>query len=226
MIDLFSVQASSAHPTLVMIVYSQILAFLLSGTLAWAYDRTFRGLSFSRNYLQSLVLGALVATTILQAIGDSMARGLGLMGAMALVRFRVSLKDPRDILFLFASFAAGIACGVGAFGIAIVGTGGFILANWILSITRFGGEPRHDGLLRLQVEDTPDSRKAIESILEEHLDRFTLITLREAAGTRLDMAYQVRLKTAKTASDLISALRRVPGIAAPYLMLQEAVGEI
>ena len=45
LIDFFSVQASSAHPSFVLVIYSQILAFILSSLLAWAYDKTFKGLS-------------------------------------------------------------------------------------------------------------------------------------------------------------------------------------
>ena len=54
-------------------IYTVLIAFLLSTLIAVTYEKTFRGLSYSRNYVQSLIMSAIVAATIMQAIGDSLA---------------------------------------------------------------------------------------------------------------------------------------------------------
>ena len=105
---------------------------MLSSALAFVYQKTFRGLSYSRNFVQSIVLISIISTVVIQSVGDSLARGFGIMAAMAIIRFRTNFKDPRDTLFVFASLAAGIACGSYTFQIAIVGTLGFSLAAIIL----------------------------------------------------------------------------------------------
>jgi hypothetical protein len=69
----------------------------------YTYEKTFLGLSYSRNFVQALVLSSVVAATVMQAIGDNVGRGLGMLGALSIVRFRTSFKDPRDIMFLFAA---------------------------------------------------------------------------------------------------------------------------
>ena len=46
------------------------------------------------------------------AIGDNVARGIGIVGSLAIIRFRTNLRDPRDLVFLFAALGAGVACGV------------------------------------------------------------------------------------------------------------------
>ncbi|HNY32162.1 MAG TPA: DUF4956 domain-containing protein, partial [Fibrobacteria bacterium] len=77
MFDLNSVQAASQDSILLSVVYASLLATVLSGLVAWTYGATFHGLSFSKSYVQSLVLVSLVAATVMQAVGDSIARGLG-----------------------------------------------------------------------------------------------------------------------------------------------------
>ena len=83
MLDLMAVQSSTAHPTLVTMVYTHLLAFVLSSPVGWTYETTFKGLSYSRNFVQALVLSTVVSATVMQAIGDNVGRGLGMLGALS-----------------------------------------------------------------------------------------------------------------------------------------------
>jgi len=114
-----------------------LLAFLLSSLLAFTYEKTTRDLSVSKNYLQALVLASIVSATVMQAIGDSLARGLGMLGALAIIRFRTTLRHPRNMMFMFASLAVGISCGVYGFNIAVVGTLTFSLVAFLLRLSPF-----------------------------------------------------------------------------------------
>ena len=80
-----------------------LLAFMLSSIIAIVYERTFQGLSYSRGLVQSMILGSLVSCLLMIAIGDNIARGIGIVGSLAIIRFRTNLRDPRDLIFLFAS---------------------------------------------------------------------------------------------------------------------------
>src|SRR5574344_2193301 len=88
MLDLLAVQSSTAHPTVITMVYTLLLAFVLSSLIGYTYEKTFLGLSYSRNFVQALVLSSVVAATVMQAIGDNVGRGLGMLGALSIVRFR------------------------------------------------------------------------------------------------------------------------------------------
>ena len=112
MLDLLAVQSSTTNATIITLIYTLTLAFILSSMIGWTYEKTFLGLSYSRNFVQGIVLSSVAAAMIMQAIGDNVGRGLGMMGALSVVRFRTSFKDPRDIMFIFASLGAGIGCGV------------------------------------------------------------------------------------------------------------------
>ena len=98
MIDYLISQSVSNSTELVSVIFTILMSFLLSTSIGVTYVKTFKGLSYSRNYVQALVLSSIVAATVMHAIGDSLARGLGMIGALAIIRFRTSFKDSKDIL--------------------------------------------------------------------------------------------------------------------------------
>lgn len=227
MIDLLTLQNSAANPTMVTLVYSLLLAFMLSSSLAFVYEKTFMGLSYSRNFVQSMVLSSLVTTMVMQAIGDNVGRGLGMMGALSIVRFRSSFKDPRDIMFLFASLGAGIGCGTFSWGVATGGTIAFIVAALVLSRAGIGTHHFFDGLLRFSMPNTTEARHALEATLKFHLRTFVLVTLREMeGGARLDCAYQIRLKPRRPAADLLTDMSKIQGLSGTHFLMQEATTEM
>jgi hypothetical protein len=62
--------------------------------------------------LQTIVLVGVTVALIMVIIGSDIARAFALVGAMSIVRFRTPLKDSRDLVFVFAAIAVGMACGV------------------------------------------------------------------------------------------------------------------
>jgi uncharacterized membrane protein YhiD involved in acid resistance len=227
MLDILALQTSSSHPTLITVMYSVLLSFLLSTMIAITYEKTFRGLSYSRNYMQAIILSAIVAASIMQAIGDSLASGLGMMGALAIIRFRTSFRDPRDIIFMFAALGAGIACGVNGYHIAIVGTAGFCSVAFILYFSPFGRTSCFDGMLRFNIENDARGKALLEEILKKYCHIFALITLRDMAqGKRLDYAYQVKLKKGEDKAALVAELNRIESIRGVSVLLQETTVEL
>ena len=85
------------------ILFSLLLSFFMSLLLAAVYRHTHSGFSYSRSFVQTISLAAIVACIMIIAIGNNLARGLGILGALALIRFRTPIRDPRDIIHLFAS---------------------------------------------------------------------------------------------------------------------------
>ncbi len=227
MSDILTLHTTLANYTIITVIYTVLLAFLLSTLIAITYEKTFRGLSYSRNFIQALVLSSIVAATVMHAIGDSLASGLGMMGALAIIRFRTSLKDPRDIVFMFSALASGIACGVNAHQVAIVGTLGFCLAAFVLYASPFGQTSYFDGMLRFNIENSVKSKDLIGSVLKYYCKTFALITLRDIAqGHRLDYAYHIKLKKGKTRTGLISELQKITSIEGVNLLLQETTIEL
>lgn len=227
MLDFSVLNSSFANPTWISIIYAFLLSFVLGTALAVSYVRTFRGLSYSLNFLHGLVLLPIVIAIAMQAIGDNVARGIGMIGALSLLRFRTNVKDPRDMFFIFASLAVGLASGVHAYGIAILGTVCFITALMVLQKSPFASGPQFDGLLRLNLSRAGEDQRHVEDILGKTCRHFALSTIREVGqGERLDFAYQVRLKPRATSAQLVEDLGKVPSVRGLNFMNQESVIEV
>ena len=116
---------------------------------------------------------------MIMAIGNNMARGLGIMGAMAFVRFRTPIRDPRDIIFLFASLSIGIASGAQVFGVAIIGTLYFCFTALFLSWSPFASRREFEGLLRFMMPPDSPSLENLQAIFSR-LGKCTCPSRKEA----------------------------------------------
>jgi uncharacterized membrane protein YhiD involved in acid resistance len=227
MLDFLAVQSTSPNPSFITIFYTVLLSFLLSTLIALTYEKTFRGLSYSRNFVQALVLSAIVAATVMHAIGDSLARGLGMLGALAIIRFRINIRDPRDIIFMFASLAAGIASGVCGYAIAVVGTFFFCAVAVVLYLSPFGQTSHFDGMLRFNIENNEAHSHLVQTIANKFCKIFALVTLRELSqGERLEYAYHVKLRRGMTNEDFVKELKTIESIQGVSLLLQETTVEL
>src|SRR5436189_1815645 len=158
-----------------MILLTSLVSFILCQLLAAVYSWTFRGLSYSRGFVISLALTGVVATLLMLAIGNNVARGLGLLGTLAIIRFRSTLRDVRDMMFVFSSLAVGIAVGVQAFMIAVVGTVMFCLFALHLTLAPFASKRQYDGLLRLNTPIDPELDRVLKTVLQHHCSTFVLV---------------------------------------------------
>ena len=151
-----------------------------------------------------------------------------MIGALSIIRFRTNFKDPRDIIFMFASLAAGIACGVGGYLISVIGTVGFVTASFILHLAPLSKENIFDGMLRFNMENKKEEREKLEEILTSHCKTFALITIRDInQAKRLDYAYHIKMKPKKNSTQLIEALQgEILTIKGVSLMLQETTVDI
>jgi len=227
MLEALTSQSATEAASLATLLLVVILSFVLSTILAYVYQKTFRGLSYSRNYVQAIVLISIISSVIIQAVGDSLARGIGIMAAMAIIRFRTNLKDPRDTLFLFSSLAAGIACGAYAFTVAIVGTLAFSMAAMLLYFSALGPNSYFDGMLRFNLPNQSVDQGSLEKIMLQYCKAFSLVTLREIEqGNRLDYAYHIKLRRGKSHEQLLAALLELDSLSGVNLMMQEATVDL
>lgn len=201
-------------------------AFICGQLLAWTYEFTYHGLSYSRGYTQSLVLTAIAAATVVAAMSHSLLAGLGLLGIISLVRFRSTLKAPRDLIFVLGAATSGIACGVNALFIAGAGTLFFCVAAVYLHQGAFGTRARFDGVLRFRVPAGIELEPVLGQLLDKHCRRRVPLSVSEVAqGTRLEHSYQIKFKRERDAELLLGALRRQLNAAETRLLMQEATFE-
>ncbi|MCO5142277.1 MAG: DUF4956 domain-containing protein [Oligoflexia bacterium] len=227
MLDYSVLSSTVANPTFFSVFYAFLLSFILGSAIAILYIKTFNGLSYSRNFLQCLVLCPILTAIAMQAIGDNIARGIGMIGTISLLRFRTNIKDPRDMFFIFASLAIGLASGVHAYSTAALGTVCFGIAVVVLAKTPFAYGPQFDGLLRLNLRTNDQQQGILEKVLSTYCKEFSLISLREMGqGDVLDYAYHLKFRKDAEKEKLISEIKQIPNAKSVNLMMQESIVEI
>jgi hypothetical protein len=206
---------------------SILISYVMAQTIAFAYVLTHQGVSYSRSFVVSLVAAGLVSTVLMLAIGNNLARGIGIVGTLALIRFRMQLHDPLDMIYVFASFAGGVAAGTGNYATGAIGITVFLLVVSTLQLTGFGSRHRHDGVLRVQLPPSEETEGALLSSLKAHCRQFAAITVREVAqGRELERVYQITLRHPGKEALLVKDVSAIDGARAVSVAMQEATHEI
>ena len=174
MFDFLLTHNHTENPTAIGILITVMSSFFLASLIALTYNWTTSSVQRSNNLLQAMVLIAIVAAMVMQAIGDSLARGLGMLGALAIIRFRTKLDNPRNMAFVFAALANGIACGVYGFTIAYVGTICFCLVAIVLKFSALGSKDILVGTLKFQSPADNNVSQEVEKLLAKTCKKYKL----------------------------------------------------
>jgi uncharacterized protein DUF4956 len=87
-------------------------AFLLVLPVAWVYMFTRQKRGYSPSLAQSLILLPISVAGVVVLVKNSLALAFSLAGIVAAVRFRNTLEDSRDAVFIFAVTGLGLAAAV------------------------------------------------------------------------------------------------------------------
>ena len=236
MTELFDIELLNYNPgtpSFYIMLITALLSFFLSSIVAITYEFTTKSIYRKAHFLQSLVLISVVAAMVMQAIGDSVAIGLGMLGALSIIRFRTVLNDPRNITFMFASLAVGIACGVLGYTIAITGTLVFCLGAIVLRFSPLSNANELIGELRLQVPKRGMVQDDIEGRLKKLCRNYEINQLKFLNPKRIqtvtesglpfveeidrddlqEFKYLIRLKRDVSIQQLEQSMREIDGLA-------------
>jgi hypothetical protein len=95
-------------------------ALLLVLPISFVYVRTRTRLKYDHSLVQTVIMLPIVVTAILVVVRDSLALAFSLAGIVAAVRFRNTLKESGDTVYIFGSIGIGFATGIHALAVATV----------------------------------------------------------------------------------------------------------
>jgi uncharacterized membrane protein YhiD involved in acid resistance len=213
--EVFATLSNIDNQSVALIAFSVLLSFLLSSLIVFTYEKASRDVATPDHFLQSLILMSLVTTTIMQSIGDSPARGFGIFGALAILRFRTQLFSPRNISFIFAAMAVGIACGVYSFINAVIGTLAFCLVAFFLRLTPYSKKSNLLGQLRMEAPADMETKLAIQKTIRQFTRKFVLKRYRilpPEKGDLAELTYDIRVHDEVNGVELTKQLRTITGV--------------
>lgn len=117
-----------------------IAAVLLTLPIAWVYMFTRQKKGYSQSLVHIMVLLPAIVAAVAVLVRNSIALAFSLAGIVAAVRFRTTLEDSKDAVFVFLVSALGLACGV-QLEVAVVLSLIFIVISLTLWQTDFARTP-------------------------------------------------------------------------------------
>lgn len=195
------------------IVLGLLIAFLCGHVIAWVYMACHSGLSYSRSFVNSLVVLCVIVALVMAVMFNNLLMVFGMMAVFAVVRFRNILRDTLDTTYILASITVGMAAGTRKFSTAIIGCLVFSLIMLYLHWTAFGSRHRYDLVLNLHWGRPLNEMPRLLSLLERHGRRNQLASQRvNAAAEGADLSFRILLRDSKRVDDLMTELKSVPGV--------------
>ncbi|TFH25622.1 MAG: DUF4956 domain-containing protein [Myxococcales bacterium] len=222
-----SVTSPTAFAPMEEAIVAMLLSFVLGQVIAWVYEATHTGLSYARTFTQSLVVLTMIVSVVMLVIGNNIVTAFGLLGALAIIRFRNVLKDTRDTVYVFLSLVIGMAVGSGKLVTAVVGTVGTVAVLAYLHQSGFGTRGRYDGYLSLILDPDAHDGMPPRSLLDQFCRTANETSVRHGpAAEGAEYIYQIRLRDRSRAAELVTALRHEPGVTEASLMLRDELTEL
>jgi len=96
----------------VTVILAMVTAVLLALPTAWVYTRTRAKRGYSQSVVQTLIVLPLVVAGVVDLVKYSVALAFSLAGIVAAVRFRNTLDDSKDAVYIFLATGIGLAAAV------------------------------------------------------------------------------------------------------------------
>ena len=209
--ELFNQGAYYDFPSFEVALFSLLLSFVLSTLIGLTYRFTYEDERFPRHFFQAIVLSSTVSSMVIMAVGNNLAAGFGIIGAIAIIRFRTLIRDPRNIIFIFASLSVGIATGVYGYAIAIAGTMIFCIVAILLYYSSFGPSHKlyYDIVFSVQEDDDADVMRGL--LNQRNIFYRTTRFRRPASQDSYRYTFRITISDKVDQQELFKAISDLPG---------------
>jgi len=159
------------------LIFSLVLAALLSYILSKLYVKYGLALSNRRRFSDNFILLTMITTLIITVVKSSLALSLGLVGALSIVRFRSAIKEPEELIFLFLCISIGLGLGANQWKITLLS---FLIISLFVWMRHFYYEKETDQNLYITVSGKISGSLTLKNIIDilkknclsVHLKRF------------------------------------------------------
>lgn len=200
--EIFQNQSIGAS-SLLLVLFTLVMAFAIGMFIFWVYKKNYRGVMFSNNFALTLVLMTVITAPVVLCIRNSIQLSMGMVGALSIVRFRTAVKDPMDTGYMFWALTMGILLGAGQFFLAAVAVIGIAIIIFILRKVVSKGNDCYMLVMRMD----PAAEATAQKILSKA--RYQQVKSRTASARGIELTYEIR--TEKT-DKLQQALLAVEGM--------------
>ncbi len=120
------------------LLVASVGALIFTVPVSWVYFITSRQSRIGQSFLQTIMILPVVVTGISMIVLNSLALAFALAGIVAAVRFRFTLNQPSDAMYIFVTIAIGLGSGIGAVGVAGVISFVFVVTTLLIWRLEYG----------------------------------------------------------------------------------------
>lgn len=169
------------------------VAALLGGAIFLSYWITHAGAIYSRKFNITLLTLTILTATVMTVIGNNIALSLGMVGALSIIRFRTSIKDSRDTIYIFWTIIVGICCGVGDLLVACIGSGVVFVVILLL------GCIKNDNRMLLIIRAGRGATPMVKSLVYKLFDSKAILRVENTTESTVELIYELAQKMLRRA---------------------------
>ncbi len=208
------------------LIFAITLSFAVGLLIGWVYKFTHTGFGYSQSFVMTLIIMCTVISVVILVVGSNIAGAFSFAGALAVIRFRMSLREPKDISYVLFATAAGLAVGAGAYIVAIIGV--ILLSIFIILMTKLNLFAPNNTVKKLKVVIPEDLN--YEGVFEPVLDKYCtthqlLKVMSIDLGTLFELIFDVKIKKGANEKELMDELRTLNGNLKISLTLASDIAE-
>lgn len=205
--SLFSSALTDTNLTFNNAVITIGLAIILGLIISLTYMKTNQS-TYSQSFTLTMVVLPVIVAIIILLIGSNIARAFSLAGAFSIIRFRSAPGDPKDIAYVLFTMASGLACGVGAFGYAVLFTIILCVLMFVLSRFNFGGKKNQLKTLKVTIPENLSYEEALNEVFHTFNVPFDLKKIRTTElGSLYELVYSVTIHESVSQKEFLDAIR-------------------
>ena len=192
---LFELINSAGNLSVQDIVLRMGMSAILAIAVYISYRLSHSGTIYSRKFNITLLTLTVLTATVMTVIGNNVALSLGMVGALSIIRFRTSIKDSRDTVYIFWTIIIGICCGVGDFIVAAVGSAIVFLVLLIF------GRIKNEHRLLLIIRCERDKENAVRRALFEYFPVPPVLKAENTTNESVEFLYELNHKILEKAQE-------------------------
>ncbi|MEM9414834.1 MAG: DUF4956 domain-containing protein [Planctomycetota bacterium] len=154
--------AEEGEMTLPIILLRLGCAAVVGSVIGLGYRLSFTGKKLKPTMHHTLVMLCIGGALVWLVVGNNLVRAFGLAGTIGLIRYRTTVRDPKDTTVLFFSMVLGMAIGLGHYATAVAGCLFVFVVLLVMRLTHRPPPPKPEK----KSEDTgaiPDTSEPAES---------------------------------------------------------------
>jgi hypothetical protein len=204
-----------------------LVALACGQVLAWVYMLTHSGLSYSRTFVNAILLMPAIVCLVMTVLQNNLVTAFGMMAVFAIVRFRNILRDTLDTVYVLTVLVIGMAAGTFKIASAVAGCALISLVLLYLWYTSFGSRHRYDVIVNLHWARSLKELIDLNRVLGRHSWKSHLASQRSHEGYEgTDLSYRLLLRDSNRVDDLLNEVRTLNGVSRVTSMMAENESEI